>query len=132
MAEETDKTFDDPDSGDESFAASACGATSEGVYSSRVWMLSIRPVRRLSEFSPSSLLFQPDIRLFCPHGSACSMNQDHQLMYSHELPNFESIVTPDNPEVCPFASSPPIATIGNSWGESNLVTWKQLYFPERR
>lgn len=69
------------------------------IYSPYVWMVSVRPVRKLTKFSQLSLLFQPDIRLFCSRGVNCTMNQEHQSMYSHQLPSFTSIVTSDNPYV---------------------------------
>jgi hypothetical protein len=91
------------DSGDESFrgddTSTSSTTTSPAVYSRLIWMLSVRPVQRLTHFSPLSLLFQPDTRLFCHHGSNCQMNQEHHEMYSHNLPIFDSVVTPDNPEV---------------------------------
>lgn len=67
------------------------------IYSPNVWMISVRPVRKLTKFSELSLLFQPDIRLFCHRGINCRMNQEHQLMYCHNLPIFTPIITPDNP-----------------------------------
>jgi hypothetical protein len=89
----------DFDSGDESFQGLNNLSSSSAVYSPFIWMLSVRPVRRLTHFSPLSLLFQPDTRLFCHHGPSCQMNQEHQKMYSHDLPIFDSVATPQNPQV---------------------------------
>ena len=89
----------DVESDEEIYQGSPPYPTSPAVYSPFIWMLSVRPVRQLTHFSPLSLLFQPDTRLFCHHGPNCHMNQEHHEMYSHDLPIFDSVITPENPQV---------------------------------
>lgn len=43
-------------------------------FSSTIWLASCRPAGRLSRFA-QPLLYQPDTRLFCPHGLSCRQRQ---------------------------------------------------------
>ena len=61
------------------------------IYLATIWMLSVRPVRHMNRFAPTTLLFQPDTRLFCHHGGHCRItNTDHISRYCHDLPQMVS------------------------------------------
>ena len=54
-----------------------CERSSAGTlprFSSTIWLASCRPAGRLSRFA-RPLLYQPDTRLFCPHGPSCRQRQ---------------------------------------------------------
>jgi len=40
-------------------------------YDSRLWAVTCRPQEKMSTFTPSTMLFQPDCRKFCKHGLEC-------------------------------------------------------------
>eukprot|EP01127_Copromyxa_protea_P000713 TRINITY_DN1061_c0_g1_i2.p1 TRINITY_DN1061_c0_g1~~TRINITY_DN1061_c0_g1_i2.p1 ORF type:complete len:168 (+),score=25.32 TRINITY_DN1061_c0_g1_i2:34-537(+) len=55
-------------------------------YSPYIWMISTRPTSRTDKSSSKTLLFQPDIRLFCHRGSSCRLPGTHRKFYEHKLP----------------------------------------------
>ena len=64
---------------------------SEPEYRPSVYLISTRPVSHMNHFSAETLLFQPDTRLFCHHGSDCEVrNRYHRSRYNHVLPAVDS------------------------------------------
>mmetsp|Transcript_6775 Transcript_6775/g.8249 ORF Transcript_6775/g.8249 Transcript_6775/m.8249 type:complete len:434 (-) Transcript_6775:269-1570(-) len=63
------------------------GHMKEPVRNPNVWVVSCRSVRSREEFSKRVLLYQPDVRNFCPRGINCSMQDDevHCALYRHGL-----------------------------------------------
>ena len=57
------------------------------VRSPHLWCCSCRPVSSLKAFTPHSLVFQPDCRLFCPNGVNCKLRGDrtsaHDELFLH-------------------------------------------------
>lgn len=52
--------------------------------SDELWVASCRPVSSLCEFTPYTLIFQPDCRLFCPSGERCKVpHQSHRDLFIH-------------------------------------------------
>lgn len=72
-------------------------------YSPDIWLISCRPVSTSSRFSDVTLLFQPDIRLFCHKGSNCEVtNKKHFELYCHQLdPTVKPEKTNENPYCVP-------------------------------
>jgi pimeloyl-ACP methyl ester carboxylesterase len=67
-------------------------------YSSQVWIISARPSRKMNRFARQTLMFQPDIRLFCHHGERCGIvNRGHWSRYCHTFPSYDNQVTESNP-----------------------------------
>ena len=54
-------------------------------YNDSLWAASCRPVSSLNEFTPYTLVFKPDCRLFCPNGLDCKLlrNQTHRDLFIH-------------------------------------------------
>lgn len=90
--------------GDESVTTSPA---TEPEYRSSIYLISTRPVSHMNRFSTETLLFQPDTRMYCHHGSDCAVrNKEHTVRYNHVLPAVGATPpsTPGNPFSVPGVS----------------------------
>ena len=71
-------------------------------YSDHLWCASCREVSKLNAFSPHTLLYRPDCRLFCPDGPRCKLmrNEEHRALFLHVEPEqVQAEVTASPPTV---------------------------------
>lgn len=86
-------------------------------YNDSLWAASCRPVSSLNEFTPYSLVFKPDCRLFCPNGLDCKLlgNQKHADLYIHTTKHAVKQAAASSPPtkvtnqaLCPTLTIPPV------------------------